>query len=174
MLLSVGHGINNQKNNRMTTTVTPPKGYVNGSDVLLGIGDKDPGHCTGHSVTYGTDTKKRAVKPVRTAGFSEGLWQETAVTGLNIKISAKGLRFWEETELTYGDFLKAWHAHEPVDVSAFMRGSDTKPYLKGKFIITSIQEENDSDSDASWSVELENYGAPEVFEPENTGKTAEA
>ena len=33
------------------------KGYVNGSDLLLMVGEKCVGHCTSHSVTYNSETK---------------------------------------------------------------------------------------------------------------------
>lgn len=37
-------------------------GYVNGSDMLLLIGEKAIGHCTTHNVSISAETKDRAVK----------------------------------------------------------------------------------------------------------------
>ena len=45
------------------TTTTVKNGYVNGSDMLLYIGEKAIGHCTSHTTTFDTETKDRAVKP---------------------------------------------------------------------------------------------------------------
>ena len=72
------------------------KGYVNGSDLLLMVGDKCVGHCTSHSVTYNSETKEHAVKPVSTAKKSAGKWKGKTVTGLSISISFEGLCFYEE------------------------------------------------------------------------------
>ena len=40
------------------------QGYVNGSDLLMTIGEKACGHCTSHTTTYTSETKDRAVKPL--------------------------------------------------------------------------------------------------------------
>ena len=41
-------------------------GYCNGSDMLLYVGGKAIGSCTSHTTTFNSETKERAVKPVRT------------------------------------------------------------------------------------------------------------
>ena len=48
-------------------------GYINGSDLLLKIGDKAVGHCTSHKLTFNSETKDRAVKPVATKATEAGL-----------------------------------------------------------------------------------------------------
>ena len=72
-------------------------GYVNGSDLLLQIGEKAVGHCSTHTLTFNSETKERAVKPVASLPKSAGLWKEKGVTSLSISISAEGLRFYDET-----------------------------------------------------------------------------
>ena len=57
-------------------------GYVNGSDLLLFIGGKAVGHCTSHTMTFNSETKERAVKPVAKKGITSGLWKGKGVTGL--------------------------------------------------------------------------------------------
>lgn len=42
-------------------------GYINGSDLLLKVGGKAVGHCTSHTLTFNSETKDRAVKPVASA-----------------------------------------------------------------------------------------------------------
>ena len=53
--------------------MTTKKGYVNGSDLLLGIAGKPYGHCTTHTATFTSETKDRAVKPVATLTATSGL-----------------------------------------------------------------------------------------------------
>ena len=65
-------------------------GYINGSDLLLSIDGKAVGHCSKHKVTYNSETKERAVKPVATQVEGAGLWKDKSVTGLSITISADG------------------------------------------------------------------------------------
>lgn len=154
-----------------TTNAT---GYVNGSDVLVSQGGKCYGHSTSHTTTYSTETKKRSVKPEASKARSQGKWTETSVTGLGIKINIKGLRVYDESELTYADLLNAWHSATPIDIECFDRDNKEKPYLKGKFVITNITEEGTADDDLSYTVDLENYGMPESFAPENLVTTTPA
>lgn len=41
--------------------------YINGSDILLKVDGKAVGHCSTHTLTFNSETKDRAVKPVATA-----------------------------------------------------------------------------------------------------------
>lgn len=43
------------------------KGYINGSDLLLKVAGKAVGHCSSHTLTFNSETKDRAVKPVASA-----------------------------------------------------------------------------------------------------------
>lgn len=144
--------------------------YINGSDLLLMVGGKAVGHCTSHTLTFNSDTKDRAVKPVASAAKSAGLWKEKGVTGMSISISAEGLRFYDETENGYEEIAALWGAGASVEVAAFKRGSDTDPYVKGNFIISSIEETSPAQDDSTYSISLENDGEPSVY----PGKTTTA
>ena len=146
-------------------------GYINGSDLLLQIGEKAVGHCSTHTLTFNSETKERAVKPAASASKSSGLWKEKGVTSLSISISAEGLRFYEEAENGFDEISALWGAGQPVDVQAFEREGDETPYLKGKFVITSIEETSPAQDDATYSINLENAGEPDVY-PGKPGDSA--
>jgi len=145
--------------------------YINGSDLLLSVGGKAVGHCTSHTLTFNSETKDRAVKPVASAAKSSGLWKGKGVVGLSISISAEGLRFYGETENGFDEIAAKWGAGTSVEVIAFEREGDTKPYVKGKFVIASIEEVSPAQDDATYSVSLENDGEPDVYpgKPTTTG-----
>lgn len=144
-------------------------GYINGSDLLLQVGEKAVGHCSTHTLTFNSETKERAVKPVSTASISTGLWKEKGVTSLNISISAEGMRFYDETENGFTEISELWGAGQSVEVIAFKRGEDESPYLKGMFVITSIEETSPAQDDATYTVNLENAGEPEVYPGKTPG-----
>lgn len=142
-------------------------GYINGSDLLLSVGGKAVGHCSSHKVTYNSETKERAVKPVATQATSAGLWKDKGVTGLSITISADGLRFYDETENGFTEISALWGVGQAVDVKCFPRGdgktSSQTSYLEGKFVITSIEEDAPAQDDATYSINLENAGMPTKY-----------
>ena len=137
--------------------------YINGSDLLLSVGGKAVGHCTSHTLTFNSETKDRAVKPVASAAKSSGLWKGKGVVGLSISISAEGLRFYDETENGFDEIAAKWGAGTSVEVKAFEREGDTEPYVKGKFVIASIEEASPAQDDATYSVSLENDGEPDIY-----------
>lgn len=138
-------------------------GYINGSDLLLKVGGKAVGHCTSHTLTFNSETKDRAVKPVASAAKSSGLWKGKGVTGLSISISAEGLRFYDETENGHEQIAPLWGKGASVEVEAFKRGGDKTPYVKGYFVIASLEEASPAQDDATYSVSLENDGEPEAY-----------
>lgn len=142
--------------------------YVNGSDLLLKVGGKAVGHCTTHTLTMNSETKDRAVKPVASAGKSSGLWKGKGVTGLSMSISFEGLRFYDETENGFTEIGSKWGKGESVEVEAFAREQDSSPYVKGKFVISQLEETSPAQDDASYKGSLENDGEPDVY----PGKTA--
>lgn len=144
----------------MATTRT---GYVNGSDLLLFIGDKAIGNCTSHTLTLNSETKDRAVKPVATASISAGLWKKKGVTGLSINISAEGLIMYDETEYSINDLYAAWHAGQSITAECHWRGN-TDPYIVGNFVITSLEQKAGAGEDATYSLTLENDGEPTMFD----------
>ena len=142
------------------TTTTTKKGYCNGSDMLLYIDGKAVGHCTTHTATINSETKDRAVKPVATTNISAGLWKNKGVVGLSVSISAEGLVFYQETEGGYKSCLALVGKGQSVDVKCMERESET-PYLKGKFVITSLERTDAAQDDATYSINLENDGVVE-------------
>lgn len=144
--------------------------YINGSDLLLYVGGKAVGHCTTHTLTFNSDTKDRAVKPLASAGKTAGLWKEKGVSGLNISIKADGLRFYNETENGFTEMSALWGAGASVEVIAFPRPAagvsgetPAGPYLKGNFVISSIEETSAAQDDATYTISLENDGEPSVY-----------
>ena len=137
--------------------------YINGSDLLLKIGEKAVGHCTSHTLTFNSETKERAVKPEASLGKQSGLWKGKGITALSISISAEGLRFYEETESGFKEISALWGKGQSVDVEAFEREGDETPYVKGKFVIASIEETSPAQDDATYTVSLENDGEPTIY-----------
>ena len=144
------------------------KGYINGSDLLLKVGGKAVGHCSSHTLTFNSETKDRAVKAAATAAKSSGLWKEKGVTGLSISISFEGLRFYDETESGYEQIAPSWGKGESVEVEAFKRGNDNTPYVKGNFVIASLEETSPATDDATYSGSLEIDGEPETYPGKDT------
>lgn len=148
-------------------------GYINGSDLLLMVGGKAVGHCTSHTLTFNSETKDRAVKPVSSAAKSSGLWKGKGVTGLSISISAEGLRFYDETENGHEQIAPLWGKGASVEVKAYKRGGDKTPYVQGNFVIASLEETSPAQDDATYSVSLENDGEPDVY-PGKTDASSQA
>lgn len=139
-------------------------GYCNGSDMLLYVSGKAVGHCTTHTTTMSSETKDRAVKPVASAGISAGLWKGKGVTGLSISIKADGLVFYEESESGYKTLFSVWKAGKSIDVKCMERENSEKPYLAGKFVISSLERTDPAQDDSTYSVSLENDGEPEKLD----------
>lgn len=149
-------------------------GYVNGSDLLLKVAGKAVGHCTSHTVTFNSETKDRAVKPAANAAKGRGLWKNKGVTGLSISISFEGLRFYGETENGHEQIAPQWGKGASVEVEAFKRGDDSTPYVKGKFVIASLEETSPAGDDATYSGSLENDGEPDVYPGKAAGDSEES
>ena len=159
---------NNEVSVQADPTAGSQTGYINGSDLLLKIGEKAVGHCTAHTVTFNSETKERAVKPLASKGVSHGLWKEKGVTSLSISISAEGLRCYDETENGFDEVAPMWGKGSVVTVECYKRGATdaaaaSTPYLKGSFVITSMEETSPAQDDATYSVNLENAGEPDVY-----------
>ena len=137
-------------------------GYINGSNLLLKVGGKAIGHCTSHTITFNSETKDHAVKPPFEEAASSGLWKGKGVSGLSISISFEGLRFVGEAESGHEQLSPLWGAGKEVEVEAFQRG-EANPYLKGKFVIASLEESAPAQDDATYSGTLENAGEPSTY-----------
>jgi predicted secreted protein len=140
--------------------------FINGSDLLIKVAGNYLAHSSTHTTTYNTETKDRSFKPVGTVKKGSGKWKNKGVSGLSISISAEGLRTDDEVENGFATLLAAWKKGESIVVEAIEReGKD--PYLKGAFIIASLEETSPAEDDATYSISLENDGEPDVFAPED-------
>ena len=137
---------------------TKKTGYCNGSDMLVYVGGKAVGHCTTHTTTMTSETKDRAVKPVASKGISAGLWKGKGVVGLSISISAEGLVFYGESE---------------TEVKCMERENSDKPYLKGNFIVSSLERTDPAQDDSTYSVNFENDGEPDTLDETAITETPE-
>ena len=153
---------------------TTKTGYCNGSDMVVYVGGKAVGHCTTHTTTMTSETKDRAVKPVATKSISAGLWKSKGVTGLSISISSEGLVFYGESETGYKALVAAWKAGKSVEVKCMERENSEKPYIKGKFVITSLDRTDPANDDSTYSVSLENDGEPDTLDETAITETPEA
>ncbi len=138
-------------------------GYINGSDLLLKVGGKAVGHCTSHTLTFNSDTKDHAVKPEASAAKSAGLWKGKSVSALSMSINFEGLRFYGESENGHEQIAPLWGKGQSVEVEAFKRGSNSAPYVRGNFVIASLEETSPAQDDATYSGSLENDGEPDVY-----------
>lgn len=143
---------------------TTKKGYCNGSDMLVYVGGKAVGHCTTHTTTLNSETKDRAVKPEASKSISAGLWKGKGVTGLSISISAEGLVFYGESETGYKALYAAWKAGQSIEVKCMERENSANPYLKGKFVIASLERTDPAQDDSTYTVNLENDGEPDTLD----------
>lgn len=106
--------------------------YVNGSDLLVNVGDKAFGLCTSHTATFNTETKDMAVKPAASATkASASLFKSKRVTGLSVQVKAEGIVVYNESESGLKTLLSKWKVGESVDLALFEREGDEKPYCNG-------------------------------------------
>lgn len=148
--------------------------YINGSNILVGYTATDTtgatyvatGHCTSNTIDFSTETKERAVKPAASTAAALVLFKEKGVTAQSVSISGDGLVFDGDDEHGFNAFLAAYKAHKSIHVRAFARGNTTKPFLEGKFAITSLSLSAPAQDDSTYSYTLENDGAVTIT-PEN-------
>lgn len=137
--------------------------YMSGSNVLFTVGDKGLGHSTTHTVTYSTETKKRGVKPPVKEKTKKALFSGKGVTEMSISVHGEGFRYKGEEELSLDEIRKLWGIGRSVELSCFERDDDATPYLKGKFVISKVEETSPAQDDATFTVDFENDGEPEVY-----------
>ena len=150
------------------------QGYVNGSDLLMTIGEKACGHCTSHTTTYTSETKDRAVKPLASEKApNAGLFKEKTVTGLSVQVKCEGLRFYGETENGMKELLNKWKTGATVELKGFARGSDAAPYMSGSFIVASIEEAALAGDDATYNATFDNTGSVTIDDTKVDGTVEE-
>lgn len=137
------------------------KKVLEGSDLILSLGNKALGYSTGCKITTSTETGERQTKEA-----SAGKWKEKYVKSFSEAISADGFVLSDggADSPTY-DQLKAMQlSGDPVDVAYSVRKTDTregdatKGYT-GKYLITSLELDAQSGDDSKYSLNLENCGA---------------
>jgi len=147
---------------------SPKTGYVNGSDMLLYVGDVAVGSCTSHTTTFNSETKERAVKPAASQVMGAGLWKRKGVVGLSYSISAEGLCFYDEAEYGYAQLLAAWKAGQAITVKCMERAASSTdtpaPYLVGACVITSLERTDPAQDDSTYSLQLDNDGEPTTLD----------
>lgn len=139
-------------------------GYKNGSDILVKLPDGAIGHCTTHTITYSTETKDVAVKPLASAAASAGKYKQKRIVGMSIQIKVSGMKFYSETESGFKAMLAKWALGASVAASAFERGNDNTPYLAGNFVISELTETNPAEDDATYDATLDLDGAPTTLD----------
>lgn len=133
--------------------------YVNGSNLLVGLGGKAFGHCTTHTSTFTTETTDTKVKPPKSqAASSSGLWKGKRVTGLAVQVKCDGLQFHNEAETGFKDLLAVWKEGGVVELVLFEREHDETPYCSGNFVITTLENTAPAGADATYSATLDNDG----------------
>ena len=142
--------------------------YMSGSNVLFTVGGKGLGHSTTHTVTYSTETKKRGVKPPVKEKTKKALFSGKGVTEMSISVHGEGFRYKGEEELSLDEIRKLWGIGRSVELSCFERDGDATPYLKGKFVISKVEETSPAQDDATFTVDFENDGEPEVYPGQDT------
>jgi hypothetical protein len=163
-------GANRRMSSGDTTASSSTGDYENGSDILLQVGDSCIARCSTHNVQYNTETKERAVKAPASESKQSALFTSKGVTKLTITAHGEAFRFYQATENGFEECAALWGKGQAVELSAFKRGNSSSPYLKGKFVITAMEETNPANDDATWTIDLENSGEPDIY----PGKAASA
>ncbi len=140
--------------------VTTKKGYCNGSDMLVCVGDKAVGHSTTHTTNMSSEIKDRAVKPKASKPISAG----KSVVGLSISVSVDGLVFYGESETGYKALVAAWKAGKSVKLKCMERENSEKPYIKGDFVVSSLDRTDPAQDDSTYSAKFENDGEPDILD----------
>ncbi len=133
---------------------------LDGTDLILSVGDAALGFSTGCKVDTSVETGERITKET-----SSGKWSEKYVKKFSEKISADGciLTDGDTTIPTYDQLKDMMLAGKPVEAMYSLRdgdkrtGKDSGGY-KGKYIIVSLTADGQAGDDGKYSVELENCG----------------
>lgn len=73
-----------------------------------------------------------------------------------------------EEENGYDELAPKWGKGEVVEVECFKRANDANPYIKGDFVITSMEETSPAQDDTTYSISLENSGEPDIYPGKGT------
>ena len=109
---------------------------INGSDLLIRYNGFDVAYCTSHTVTFNSETKARAVKPISELTKSDEAWKDQGVTALSVSINFEGLRTVADFRFDY--LLQKFHKGTAFNIEAYQRG-ESIPYMFGEFVLTSLE-----------------------------------
>jgi predicted secreted protein len=133
---------------------------LDGTDLILSVGENALGYSTGCKISTSTETGERVTKEA-----ASGKWKEKYVKSFSESISADGVVLVDETGKPTYDELKAMQtAGKPVTVNYAVRdgssreGKTTGGYT-GEYIITSLELDAQAGDDSKYSISLENSGA---------------
>jgi predicted secreted protein len=134
---------------------------LDGTDLILSIGDAALGYSTGCKVSTSVETGERTTKE-----SSSGKWKEKYVKSFSEEISADGvvLNNGDTDVPTYDQLKDLMLKGEPIEASYSLRDGDkrtgkTTGGYKGKYLITSLELDAQAGDDSKYSVKLENCGA---------------
>ena len=118
---------------------------INGSDLLIRHVGFDVAYCTSHTVTFNSETKARAVKPIPELTKSDEAWKDQGVTALSASINFEGLR--AVGDFRFGSLLRNFFEGTVFNIEAYQRG-ESIPYMYGDFVLTSLEETAEALEDA--------------------------
>lgn len=110
---------------------------INGSDLLVRYDNYDVAYCTSHTVTFNSEAKARAVKPISELTKSDEAWKDQGVTALSVSINFEGLR--TVADFRFDLLLQKFSKGTAFNIEAFQRG-ESIPYMYGDFVLTSLEE----------------------------------
>ncbi|WP_289755336.1 phage tail tube protein [uncultured Duncaniella sp.] len=133
---------------------------LDGTDLILSIGDKALGFSTGCKVSTSVETGERVTKEA-----SSGKWKEKYVKSFSEEISSEGMVLTDgDSDIpTYDELKDIQLKGEPIDAAYSIRDGDkrtgkTDGGYKGRYIITSLELDGQAGDDSKYSVKLENSG----------------
>lgn len=133
---------------------------LDGTDLILSVGDNALGFSTGCKITTSAETGERLTKEA-----SSGKWKEKYIKSFSEEITADGcvLRSASDDMPTYDALRALMEAAKPVTAQYSLRDGDkrtgkTAGGYKGQYLITSLDLYGQAGDDATYSIKLENYG----------------
>lgn len=139
------------------------KSVLDGTDLILSVGDKALGFSTSCKVSTKVETGERITKEA-----ASGKWKEKYVKSFSESISADGyvLTDGDPETPTYDQLKEMMLSAEPIEASYSLRDGDARTGKKtggyrGKYLITSLELDGKAGDDAKYSVSLENSGKVE-------------
>lgn len=137
------------------------KEILDGTDLIISVGDTALAFSTGCKITITTETGERLTKEA-----ANGKWKEKYVKSHSSDITADGLQLLNNNDdlPAYDQLLAMMTNDEPVTVHYGVRKEDSREVNKangytGKYYITSLELDGQTGDDAKYSVKLENNGA---------------